>query len=47
MNIETVKITPVFSYFTESEKNPKKTKKSLKKVLTSKEYCCIIDELPA
>ena len=37
MNIEIMKITPVFSYFTESEKNPKKTKKSLKKVLTRDE----------
>ena len=37
MNIEIMKITPVFSYFTESEKNPKKSKKSFEKVLTRDE----------
>ena len=44
MNIEVIILTPVFSYFTEYQKNPKKSKKSLKKVLTSDEMCCIIDK---
>ena len=44
MNIEVIVFTSVFSYFTETEKNPKKFKKTFKKVLTRDEMCCIIDK---